>query len=76
MSLPLLLMWIALLQDALPGLTAEDSEVVRNLELLENLELAETLELFVGPAPEAEPDADTPPAPATEGASPPGGPAR
>jgi hypothetical protein len=61
MDLPLLLMMIALFQEALPGLSPEDSEVVRHLELLENLELAESMELFV--APVEEPDAGLPEAP-------------
>lgn len=64
MELTLLLL-VFTLWDALPGLTPEDREVIRNLELLENLDLTHDLEMFVPPADEPEvPDAPgTPDAP-------------
>lgn len=51
MELTLLLL-VFTLWDALPGLTPEDREVIRNLELLENLDLTHDLEMFVPPADE------------------------
>ena len=65
MELTLLLL-VFTLWDALPGLTPEDREVIRNLELLENLDLTHDLEMFVPPADEpAVPE--TPDAPDPDG---------
>jgi hypothetical protein len=56
MELTLLLL-VFTLWDALPGLTPEDREVIRNLEFFENLDLTTDLEMFVPPAGEpATPD--------------------
>jgi hypothetical protein len=61
MELTLLLL-VFTLWDALPGLTPEDREVIRNLELLQNFDLTNDLEMFVPPADEpAAPDAPSTP---------------
>ena len=68
MELTLLLLAFTL-WDALPALTPEDREVIRNLELLQNLDLTHDLEMFVPPAGEADlPDAPEAPAPEDFGA--------
>ena len=55
MDVSLLLLILALWDHpALPGLSPEDQEVIRNLELLQNLDLTRDLELFVAPAAEPE----------------------
>ena len=68
MELTLLLL-VFTLWDALPGLTPEDREVIRNLELLENLDLTHDLEMFVPPAGETE-SPDAPDAPDLEDVTP------
>lgn len=44
---PWLVALIFTLWDALPGLSPEDREVIRNIDLLQELELTRELDLFV-----------------------------